>query len=754
MNLLPGRIGKDGLPTSKVRAFSTQLIIWLIIFGNTAGGYGQMRPVLAEQLPAEKTYSPTDPDWLLDPSPYKTVLCQDTSMVQTIVLSNGLIRRAFLLGPDVATIALDQIPSNTALLRGIYPEAAVTINGEVYQAGGLTGQPNYAYLDEQWLKDLKPWQQKIKLRSIDSGPVQPSMAWKQVRHHAANVSWPPPGIHLQMVYVPTDQSIPQFELTIHYEMYDGLPVICKWITLVNKDAENLALNHFTSEMLALVEYGSRVDNRAYETPHPNLHVETDFAFGGMMDDDANHHVVHWDTDSLYSTQVNYLRQNKCFLRVSPEIGPEQSLWPADTFTSHRTYLLAYDGYDRERNGLAQRRMYRTIAPWTTENPLMMHVRFADWTRVKAAIDQCADVGFEMVILSFGSGFNIEDTRPVYLDSMQMYAQYARSKGLEIGGYSLLASRSISPEDDVRLPEGQTPVFGHSPCLESRWGLDYFTQLYRFYTQSGFSLLEHDGSYPGDPCMSTTHPGHQGFADSRWNQFQTISSFYKWCRGQGIYLNIPDYYFMSGGNKCGMGYREVNWSLPREQQVIHTRQNIYDGTWSKLSTMGWMFVPLTEYQGGGAQATIEPLHEHLDHYQNMMISNLGAGVQACYRGPRLYDTEETRTMVKNAVSWFKQHREVLEGDLLHLRRADDRDIDYWLMVNPASHDKAALMVFNPLPHAVRKTIRIPLYYTGLSTTTQCYSNTQMVGSLTLDRDYQVDLTVEVPANGWRAYFFTE
>ena len=212
--------------------------------------------------------------------------------------------------------------------------------------------------------------------------------------------------------------------------------------------------------------------------------------------------------------------------------------------------------------------------------------------------------------------------------------------------------------------------------------------------------------------------------------------------------------MSGGNKCGMGYREVNWSLPREQQVIHTRQNIYDGTWSKLSTMGWMFVPLTEYQGGGAQATIEPLHEHLDHYQNMMISNLGAGVQACYRGPRLYDTEETRTMVKNAVSWFKQHREVLEGDLLHLRRADDRDIDYWLMVNPASHDKAALMVFNPLPHAVRKTIRIPLYYTGLSTTTQCYSNTQMVGSLTLDRDYQVDLTVEVPANGWRAYFFTE
>ena len=91
----------------------------------------------------------------------------------------------------------------------------------------------------------------------------------------------------------------------------------------------------------------------------------------------------------------------------------------------------------------------------------------------------------------------------------------------------------------------------------------------------------------------------------------------------------------------MGYREVNWSLPREQQVIHTRQNIYDGTWQKAPSMGWMFVPLTEYQGGGAAATIEPLDQHLDHYQRMLDSNLALGVQACYRGPRLFDDRSFR-----------------------------------------------------------------------------------------------------------------
>ena len=145
----------------------------------------------------------------------------------------------------------------------------------------------------------------------------------------------------------------------------------------------------------------------------------------------------------------------------------------------------------------------------------------------------------------------------------------------------------------------------------------------------------------------------------------------------------------------MGYREVNWSLPRAQQVLHTRQNIYDGAWTKLPSMGWMFVPLTEYHGGGAAATIEPLNEHLDHYEKMMMSNLGGGVQACYRGPRLYDTEETKAMVKASVDWFKKHRDVLEGDIIHLRRADGRDIDYWLNVNPGGKEKGLLLVFNPL-----------------------------------------------------------
>lgn len=541
-------------------------------------------------------------------------------------------------------------------------------------------------------------------------------------------------------------------ISVHYELYDGIPVMSKWITVENQGSQAISIDKFTSEIIAAVEYGAAVETRKFNVPKPNIHVETDYAFASFNVEDANHHAVRWEPDPEYQTQVNYLRLTPCLLKVGPEIGPAQMLHKGESFQSFRTFVMPFDSYDRERQGLALRKMYRTLAPWTTENPLMMHARFADWDRVKTAIDQSAEVGFEMVILTFGSGFNIEDDSEEYLAKMKQYADYAKSKGVEIGGYSLLASRRIGNGNDVVMPPGKRPTFGNSPCIHSEWGQQYFKKLYNFYEKTGFALLEHDGSYPGDVCTANHHPGHKGLEDSRWNQYQTIAQFYQWCRANGIYLNVPDYYYMTGSNKCGMGYREVNWSLPRDQQVIHTRQNIYDGAWQKTPSMGWMFVPLTEYHGGGVAATIEPLNEHLNHYRKMMMSNLGGGVQACYRGPRLYDTEETKAMVKASVDWFKKHREVLEGDIIHLRRADGRDLDYWLNVNPNGEEKGLLMVFNPLTRDVTKKLRIPLYYTGLKDKVMVSVKDGEAKEYTMDRDYDVDIDVRVAAGSYTWILF--
>ena len=237
------------------------------------------------------------------------------------------------------------------------------------------------------------------------------------------------------------------------------------------------------------------------------------------------------------------------------------------------------------------------------------------------------------------------------------------------------------------------------------------------------------------------------------QWRQTTDFYKWLRQEGIYTNIPDFYFLSGSNKVGIGYREVNWSLPRAQQIILGRQNIYDGTWYKTPSMGWMFVPLTEYHGGGQAATIEPLHQHLDHYRQMMESNFGLGVQACYRGPRLFDTEETRAMVADTVAWFKEHRDILESDVIHGRRPDGRKLDWMLHVNPQLETQGMLLVFNPSKQRIQQDLKVDLYYTGLKDQCRMIDQAGEIKTVTMNRQYEVKVAVDVPAGGMQWVRFT-
>ena len=529
---------------------------------------------------------------------------------------------------------------------------------------------------------------------------------------------------------------------VHYELFDGIPLLSKWIVVRNATDQPVRLNRFISEILAVVETESIVDDSpAWQLP--NLMVETDYTFGGMSG--PNHSAgVFWVSDPLYRTQVNYNRRTPCLLECRPPLGPDQVIAPGASFESFRSFELAQDTTERERKTLAVRRMYRTIAPWVTENPVLMHIRSAQPEAIRQAVDQCAEVGFEMAVLTFGSGFDFESRDPAYQARIKELADYARAKGIALGGYSLLASRGAGTETENT--QGVPARFGVMPCLGATWGSNYLAQLQHFIDGAGLGVLEHDGSYPGDLCASTNHPFHKGLDDSQWVQWKAITRLYQWCRGQGVYLNIPDWYFLNGGTKTGMGYREVNWSLPRAYQEIIERQNIFDGTWDKTPSMGWMFVPLTEYHGGGPAATIEPLKDHLEHYEQRLANLFGAGVIACYRGPRLYDSDETKVVVKRWVDFFKRHRAILNSDILHLRRADGRDLDYLLHVNPVLKEKGLLMVYNPLEREVKKTLSIPLYYTGLTKKAVVIERDRSARAYTLEREYSIELPVRVPARG--------
>ena len=697
------------------------------------------------ELPADKNLNSVSPDWLVTSFPQKAGIYRTTHNDE-ITMSNGLIRRSWRLRPNAATVGYDNLMTGAAILRSVKPEAYVKLDWQELTVGGLKGQKDCAYLRPEWVDQMTADPRAMRCTGFKIGKTEPRFAWKRTRF-SGDQPWPPPGTALTFRYEPRDKKMAGITVFVHYEMYDGIPLLAKWLTIHNGSSSRVRLNRFTNEVLAAVEYESASNSGRWH--NPNIHVESDYEFGGGINSETCNHTAHWVPDPDYTTQVNYNLETPCLLLVHPPLGPDIDILPGKTFESYRTYELVYDSTDRERKGIALRRMYRTIAPWAMENPIYMHVTSEKPEAVKSAIDQAAEVGFEMVIISFGTGFDPENQDPTFIAEMKSLTDYGKQKGVVLGGYSLLASRNISPEDDVINPKTDTTkgaIFGYSPCLGSRWGIAYFKKLRSFFEKTGMGVLENDGSYPGDVCASIHHPGHRGLEDSQWTQWKEITEFYHWCRARGIYLNVPDWYFLNGSNKDGMGYRETDWSLPRAQQVIIGRQNIFDGTWKKTPSMGWMFVPLVQYHGGGAAATIEPLREHLKTYGQILAQNFGSGVQAAYRGYQLYDSDQTRAVVKKWVDFYKAHRAILNSDIIHVRRADGRDLDAILHVNPQLQEKGLAMVYNPFEVQVTRTVTLPLYYTGLMRTARIREQEGEAHPSRLNDKAEVEVPVSVPAHG--------
>ena len=701
----------------------------------------------SSSLPAGRSARSANPttDWLIRPRPEVSQLARGADS-QTVVIGNGIVSRTFRIGSAAGTVGIENLAAGNSILRGPGVEAEITLNGQAYRIGALAGQPDRAYLTDEWIVRLTNASTGFEFRGFAPSQVVAPLHWEKTRHHA-NLPWPPPGVAVDFLYAGNAAATAGIEVTVHYEVYDGLPVIGKWISITNRAQHDITLDRFAVERLPVVEAEAAVDERpgtAWRTPP--IDVLSDYMFHGM-DLVTGNAIASWATDPEFRTQVSYAYKTPCVLLVQPPIGPGTRIPQGGDFRTFRTYLVVHDSTDRERQGLTLRHAERALAPWMSENPVMMHVRNADSVSFRRAVDQCAETGFEMIIYTFGSGLDMENGKPEYMAKVKADVDYAHSKGIQVGGYSLFSSRSVGRDDDVISPETGKPggaIFGNAPCFGSRWGLNYFRQLTNFIATTGFDLLEHDGPYPGDVCASTNHPGHHGLADSQWVNWSMNARLYTWCREHGVYVNQPDYYFLAGGSKSGMGYREDNWSLPRAQQLIHARQNIFDGTWTKPQTAGWMFVPLTEYQGGGAAATIEPLHEHLADYEGHLANCLGSGVQACWRGPRLYDTEETKQLVKKWVGFFKEHRDILESDIIHCRRADGRDIDYVVHVNPLLKQRAFAMIHNPLDHPVERTVLLPLYYAGLEKSALIREQNGKQRKYDLDRQNRAFVPVTIPA----------
>ena len=229
-----------------------------------------------------------------------------------------------------------------------------------------------------------------------------------------------------------------------------------------------------------------------------------------------------------------------------------------TFDSFTVFELFHGpDADQEEKGLATKQLHRKLAPQVTENPIYMHCTKSDAASLEACVDQAAEVGFEMVIISFGAGFDLESTDPEYIASMRQISDYASAKGIQMGGYDLLAdtrSRGHNYSIECIGPDGQPDG---STCLASQGSDDVFRNILHFVEATNWSSVETDGPYllrqiflwilspfrsnrlilwsryEGESCGATNHSHHRNLQDSVFQNWRRNMEFYHSLQERGV-----------------------------------------------------------------------------------------------------------------------------------------------------------------------------------------------------------------------------
>ena len=714
--------------------------------------------------------APPQPDWLVGGvSTPASVQSPDNS---TLSLENGLVRRIFTLKPGFGTVDLRNEGSGLSALRHVLPEAEFRINGTDYVLGGLyiadvpsptgptyTGQ--HAYLNRTGLLDrLEVRPNAWTYAEHWVGTPEADLPWTPGRRNSpSDASWPPKGARLSVRFAPpasTPAGSPllSLNLTLVYELYQGAPMLSKWLEAgLLPDAppptDPILIEALTTELLPVnCDQSPSAEKNAGGFVSGLLHAQTTAAHGSAIVWQVSTNITNDPGACEPVLNVSY----------SPSLGvligsPAAGLI-TDKFASFRTILLLHDSFDPTRQMLARHQVYRRLAPWIQENLLELHLTDASQLAFDTALEQIVDVGFEALVLSFGSGFNFElDPSDKRVDKLADNVGKANAMGIEVGGYDLVdldrghGGYGGNVGDQWDCVDPSSGDLTANACYASGWRDKLEEMLFGITHKANITIVTTDGPYGGAPCASENHTHHFGLMDSVYQQTRLQAEYYRTMLREGRFCRQPDTYYFDGGQHSPLGYNEQQYSLPRWADLTVSRQGLLDDVYQKPAVMGWMFLPMKPYHAGGDGASFQPYAEHMTEYRFALAQYLGSGCAMTFRGDKLYDKrgDASHQLVKAQVAWFKQYRDIITSDIVHVRRPNGQDIDAFMHVNPRLPlHRALLMAFNPTTEPLSTTLRVDLYYAGLTDK----ANITVVGAqpqtVELSRDYGVDISVSIEA----------
>ncbi|MGN0457797.1 MAG: hypothetical protein ACI4IL_02345 [Eubacterium sp.] len=586
-----------------------------------------------------------------------------------IVLENGLVRRK-IEADGCKTASFYNLQKDIELIDAPKGDFELSVNGKNYTA------------DDFDFSEFRPvaCEERVPFKK------SPTMTYEG--------SYPPPGKAVELCY--NGREIP-LAVTVRYEIYDGMPVIMKRITVKNNSEGEITVDNITADVMCITQ------NR------DTFFVDSDYnsttQFLGL---------------NLSKYAKNYARFKYDYLEVAPLYRMNVKLARGEELSSICAFELLFATDYYENRLIEVKQMYRRIAPWCTDNVLFFHLISNNSRTIRKAVDQCNEIGLEMIIQSFGSGVNMESSNERYLNRIKSAYDYGHSKGLRMGAYTLAYVKNYRP---VRGDEALNHDGSHiCRCLACDWAEQYMKNVVRFIDRTGADAVEIDGPYGMLMCSGGKTHRHDDFTDSQYKQWKgSVVDWYKELKQRNIYINAPDWHFLNGINRCGVGYEEIAFSEKRAEQLITSRIYYYKGTFDKNPSQGWGFLPLNVYHGGGKDAMFFPTEQNAFEFDWAMAQLTAAGVWPTIRGKKVYDSQTGKEIFKKWVTIFKKYREVLNGITVHFMpprinpEKPDRTtcIDAIMNQLPYGDTRGFVMFFNQTDSERTEEITLPVYYTGLT-----------------------------------------
>ncbi len=183
-------------------------------------------------------------DWLVSAVSAKATVFTSEDK-KDLILDNGLLQRRFRLNPNLACTDFKNKITGQQLLRAVQPEARIVIDGKAYNIGGLYGQKEQAYLLPSWIDAFSSNRNDFAFTRYEVSDLPPYLN-AQSKFWATHKK-PATGKLVRFYY--RQPALQGLEVVVNYELYEGAPLMAKWLSVRNYSQKAIKINRIVNEIL-------------------------------------------------------------------------------------------------------------------------------------------------------------------------------------------------------------------------------------------------------------------------------------------------------------------------------------------------------------------------------------------------------------------------------------------------------------------------------------------------------------------------